>query len=1075
MSGVGLLLLVTVQAQPLPLDSLVLLAERASVTELEERAAVAPMQLRDAVRVLLARSVREVTPDEQARALEQAGRLARAHRAAWDDDFLVRSVERHAGDPVDRRRARIAVDSLRREGSAVYGRLGFADALPLWRESLRRATELHDTAAVAAAIGNLGVGFLNDGALDSAEVHLTRARSLAIAAGDRLVEGNAVGTLAQVSLDRGDLAAARERFDEAQALRRRIGDTRGAAMDLNNLGNLAWKLGDLKEAAARYRAALELNRGDGREDVAATNLVNLAGLASVAGDFERASSLYREALRIYEDAELWRDAADVLRGLGQLEMRRGDYPAAMESLGRALQLYDRTGGSAERVAVRRDLVGSLAGMGRLQAAVDSLRVASKLADELDVTPGVRAELALARADLAVTMNMMGDAERAYALAERLYAEAGDGDGQAHAWHGQGLVLLERDDFRRADELLANAARAQDASGDLRSAAVTRVVLAEARWKSGDADAARRLLRDAAGTLRAVEDPVSEAWALAEHGDREREAGLPRAADSLYAAALAGLGSLQAPDVRWRLHFGRGLTARSDGALDVAVSELEAAVEVIEGAAQTLALPERRSAYRADKAEAYVQLALSERMRGRTAPAFEASERMRARQTLESLVRGRMGRRPDVAGELMGRAHDLRVRIGELTAEAEPTAPGLLPYRGPDPATPSAPAREALAEARRDYAALLLEMRERAPREAALLAPSVASWRDVADRLGPAEAMIEYLVSDSGSVAFVLTPDTVAALDLGITRRDLARLVEFTRGLLDRPASSTDASWRSPLRRLHDHLVRPAEESGLLAGATSLVLVPHAELHYLPFSAMIDESGRFLVERYALSTAPSASVWAALADRPRSRGRSTLALAPRPEALPASGREAASVARLAGAEATLLTGSSASEDRFRRSSGSYRELHVATYGVLNQHNPLFSFVDMAAGGGHDGRLEVHEVYELQLNADLVVLSACQTALGSGAIADVPAGDDWIGLTRAFLHAGAAKVVATLWAVEDRATADLMELFYRNRAGDGDDARALAAAQRAMLRDASTAHPFHWAGVVLVGGARLVGEP
>src|SRR5436190_529108 len=80
--------------------------------------------------------------------------------------------------------------------------------------------------------------------------------------------------------------------------------------------------------------------------------------------------------------------------------------------------------------------------------------------------------------------------------------------------------------------------------------------------------------------------------------------------------------------------------------------------------------------------------------------------------------------------------------------------------------------------------------------------------------------------------------------------------------------------------------------------------------------------------------------------------------------------------------------------------------------------------LAGGGGQDGRLEVHEVFGLTLSADLVVLSACQTALGSGALADVPAGDDWVGLSRAFLSAGAAQVVATLWPVEDRATADLM---------------------------------------------------
>jgi len=105
--------------------------------------------------------------------------------------------------------------------------------------------------------------------------------------------------------------------------------------------------------------------------------------------------------------------------------------------------------------------------------------------------------------------------------------------------------------------------------------------------------------------------------------------------------------------------------------------------------------------------------------------------------------------------------------------------------------------------------------------------------------------------------------------------------------------------------------------------------------------------------------------------------------------------------------------------------------------------------------------------LHLAADLVVLSACQTGLGSGALADVPAGDDWVGLTRAFLHAGAGHVVATLWPVDDWATAALMERFYDGYSRDADPARALAAAQRQLLVQPATSHPFYWAGFVTVG--------
>jgi CHAT domain-containing protein len=296
-------------------------------------------------------------------------------------------------------------------------------------------------------------------------------------------------------------------------------------------------------------------------------------------------------------------------------------------------------------------------------------------------------------------------------------------------------------------------------------------------------------------------------------------------------------------------------------------------------------------------------------------------------------------------------------------------------------------------------------------------------------------------------------------------------VQFARGTVERRSPLLDSLWRGPFRSLNQFLIAPLEEAGLLAGKTRLVLVPHAELHYLPFAALVDGRRRFLIDRYEIVETPSAAVWLALGDR-RSRGGGlgALAFAPWPNALPATRQEVAVIARLAGADARVLMGSDASEQAFRRDAPTRRVLHLATYGILNKPNPLFSYVDLARGGGEDGRLEVHEVFGLTLTADLVVLSACQTALGSGALADVPAGDDWVGLSRAFLSAGAAHVVASLWPVEDRATAELMTGFYERFTAGTDATGALAAAQRTLLVAPATAHPFYWAGFVSIGGSR-----
>ena len=261
------------------------------------------------------------------------------------------------------------------------------------------------------------------------------------------------------------------------------------------------------------------------------------------------------------------------------------------------------------------------------------------------------------------------------------------------------------------------------------------------------------------------------------------------------------------------------------------------------------------------------------------------------------------------------------------------------------------------------------------------------------------------------------------------------------------------------------------DGGLLKGVRQLIIVPSAELHYLSFAALIGQDERhrdeFLVQKYDISYAPSASVWLRLSDGPPSRAHRVLALAPRSTELPGSSDEVRGIGAVYGRQATVLTGASATEESLQ-SIANYDILHLATYGVLNQQNPLFSFVQLSRGERSDGRLEVHEVLGLPLRARLVVLSACQTALASGTHADVPAGEDWVGLVRAFLTAGAHNVIATLWPVEDRSTAKLMQQFHIRLQAGAPEVSALSQSQRDALRNSATSSPFFWAGFILVGG-------
>jgi CHAT domain-containing protein len=1048
-------------AQSPAADSIRVLAARSPPSTLVLETRARPLAVREAVTGALHQGE-----------LAEAGRLAAAYAVAWQDSFLVREVARFSGWPKERRAGKIWADSVRRAGITAYGRDGPAAAIAIWRRALARSLSIGDTAGAAAALGNIGAAFLEDGRADSAAFYLERARSLAHAIGELRVEANAVGSLGDLSADRGDLAAARERYTRSLSLRERIGDSRGVAATYNNLGLLAQSSGDLDEARRQYEAALALNRREGRDDVAATNLVNLAGIASLGGEFTRAEGLYRDALATWRAKEMWAEAAAALHGLGQLELRRGDYPAARAAFVEALTIYDRTGPLPDALAVRREMAGALAAMGEMQGALDELRHDQHLADSAGTAPGTRAGIALALATLAVQLNDLTDAERLYSRAGALYHQASDAEGEAEAQQGRALLLLDRAEYGQSRALLESALRAQTAAGNQRAAALARLSLGRVSLESGDTAAARRQTARAALDLARVGDPVGAAAALGERAALEAGAARPAVAESLYRAALKRVAGHPAPEVTWRLHAGLAIAFKGRGAEDSAAREFRAAIAELTRPSRSLTLAERRSGFLADKWEVYAQLALTERSRGLPGASFEASEQLRAREMLELLALGRVPAPSDTAADLVAREQDLRRHIAELTQglDGKGASAGEA-LRGPPEVPPSGTTREALLRAQEAYSELLLEMRERAPRHAALISGATATWQDVARRLPSDQAFIEYLVSDSGSLAFVVTSDTLAVVDLGVGRRDLARLVRLARGAMEPQGSPrTDSLWRGPMRQLDRRLIAPLEEARLLAGKTRLVLVPHAELNYLPFAALVDSErpGRFLVERYEIAVTPSASVWLALGQRSRKPAAGgVLAFAPRPDALPASRQEVAAIARFAGAE--VRTGSAASETAFRRDAPTRRVLHLATYGVLNKQNPLFSYVELAPAGADDGRLEVHEVFGLELAADLVVLSACQTGVGSGALADVPAGDDWVGLTRAFLHAGAGHVVASLWPVDDWATAALMEQFYQGYGRRADPVRALAQAQRALLAQPVTSHPFYWAGFVEVGGA------
>jgi CHAT domain-containing protein len=273
----------------------------------------------------------------------------------------------------------------------------------------------------------------------------------------------------------------------------------------------------------------------------------------------------------------------------------------------------------------------------------------------------------------------------------------------------------------------------------------------------------------------------------------------------------------------------------------------------------------------------------------------------------------------------------------------------------------------------------------------------------------------------------------------------------------RQAGARAANIISVLQRLYAQLIAPLE--GLLAGVQRLIIVPHGPLHYLPFHALFD--GQYhLLERFEVSYLPGSSLLR-YARGMRSPGSETRVLALGNSfhgRLPYAVEEARTVAELWGC--TALVEEEASLDSLHKRASECHVLHLATHGEFRGDNALFSGLALS-----DGWLTTLDIFNLRLNAELVTLSACQTGRSV-----VGGGDELFGLMRAFLSAGAASLVATLWTVEDRSTALLMQRFYQRLVKGESRGGALREAQLQFLREDENKmynHPYFWASFFLVG--------
>jgi CHAT domain-containing protein/tetratricopeptide (TPR) repeat protein len=949
------------------------------------------------------------------------------------------------------------------EGTADSLRLGvgrYEEALALWSSSGDRERE----ARCALALGDLHTAL---GQPRQALALYQRALDLFVELDDEPGQAAAWSNLGASRTALGDFAGGVEAQHRALELERSLGRLYQEGKILNHLGLAFHSQGELRQALGFYNQALVVFDRVGEHGLWRGKVLhNLAAVHMELGEAEEARESHRQILALQRHLGDPRGEAQTFNSLGVLYNNLGEFGQALEAYAPALAGFRRAGDRMREAAVLHNLGVAFHGLGDYQRALVHLEQALSLRREVGDRRGeVATEVSLGHVRLALgeTAPALDSGQRA----ARLASESSDRNGEMLARLLLGQIHTAAGEPEAA---LAELAKARDLARqweDRRDEATILQLTGQAYLALEQADPATEALEAAVDLARAVKTPARIVGALTALARAERLRGRLPEARSRLEEALGRIETVRARETDPILRASY-LAAR--------YSAFELAIDLL------------------------MELDRREPGQGHAREALEVSERARARSLLDLLQGAGAEVREGVDPELRARERALLLRLnGKVGFQA-----GLLRRSATEESRRAAEAE--ILSVLADLTQIEAEIRRQSPRYAALTEPPLATSTEIQGLLDGESLLLQYSLGEERSFLWAVDQSSVTGFELPprVRIEALAREVHSRSSVLA-PGDEGPEEAASALSRM---LLGPV--AARLAGKR-LIIAADGALHYVPFAMLPDpgasgekisvpllaghevvhvpSASTVALQRRLVRPEPAPEAVAVLADPvfdpvdPRVAGpaggssptAASLSTARVPSGassflrLPWTRREAQAISAVAPAGRSLL----ALDFRASRQTAlspelsRYRIIHFATHGVVDSQTPALSGLMLSrvgeGGAPVEGFLGLGDVYNLRLGADLVVLSGCETALGKEV-----RGEGLVGLTQGFLYSGAKQVVASLWRVEDRATAELMSRFYRGLLLEGrSPAAALREAQLAIRSDKRWRSPYYWSGFVLQG--------
>jgi CHAT domain-containing protein/tetratricopeptide (TPR) repeat protein len=996
-------------------------------------------------------------------------------------------------------------------------------ALDYYSQALALFRVTGDRQGEAVALNNIGEVSHALGEKQKALEYYNQALALYHEAGDSKGEGVALNNLGMLYDSLGDKQKALAYYDRALPLFRAVGYRNGEAVTLGGIAALYSDLGEKQKSLDYYTQALPILRAVEDRQGEAVMLTGMGKVYNDLGEKQQALDSHNQALLLFRAVGDREGEAGTLNNFGLVYDDLGEKQKALDFYAQALPLYRAVGDRQDEAGTLNNIALVYDDLGEKQKALDSLAQALSLIR----TVGHRDGEARMINNIGSIYSLLGEKQEAlkyYGEALLLYRAAGDRGGEASTLNNIGAVNSDLGESQKALDYYGKALPLYRLVGDRNGEALALDNIGETYRSLGEQQKALDHYSQALLLSRAVGDKGREAGTLDDLGLVYEALGEQQKALDYYMKALPLRRSVEDRSGEAGTLFNlASLKRRTD--LTEALTTIEAAIVIVESLRTKVGNQKLRSSYFATM-QMYYELYIDILMRlhklqpsaRNDATALQVSERARARSLLETLAEANADIRQGVDPELLKRERSLQQL---LNGKAERRARLL---NGAYTAAQASAAANEIDVLTSEYQDVETKIRSTSPRYAALTQPQPLDLKGIQAQLDSGTLLLEYSLGDEHSYLWLVSPTEVESFELP-ARKEIETDARNFYQLLSVVTDPQNQEMLDAASRLSHVLLGPVAAQ---LGEKRLAIVADGALQYLPFAALPDpaspkqsnDGGQPLVVRHEIVSLPSTSVLATLRNETAGRKQSQKNIAvladpvfysddervktnsgqrkpkdqkafidtnlsakleraardagalrngDRLNSLPGTRTEAEGIVAFVpndtamkaldfNANRELVTGGELSQ---------YRYLHFATHGLLDSLHPeltaiVLSLVD-EKGKPRDGYLRAHEIYNLSLPADLVVLSACETALGSEV-----KGEGLISLTRAFMYAGAPRVVASLWAVRDDSTAKLMVSFYRGMIKEKKrPADALRAAQIEMLKTERWQSPHYWAAFVLQG--------